>query len=214
MNKRKVDDFDLNINIDTINQLLINNMYKIYNNYSNPLNCDKILLLDNHIYFNSTINDESIKTLILYINTIISNQNILNNKTIILHINSKGGLLKSLVEFINYKQTCNYEIFSIIDKECQDIGIILASICNYRIINKNANCKFSKITENSYFWNYFQQCNNDTEEIKQFKNTLDHIFTNIIESKLTLHKLNAYFEKGCIWDAKKYKKLGLADEII
>ena len=50
-----------------------------------------INVTNNHIYFNATINDNSINNLIKCINNIIELKNKDYDKTIILHINSMGG---------------------------------------------------------------------------------------------------------------------------
>jgi len=210
-NKRKYETIYCTENID---KLLLSNNYKIYNSYNNPLNCDKILLCDNHIYFDAIINQETIQTLVIYIESIIQNIVLIgSDKSIYIHINCKGGFTQYLFEFITYKKTCSIELISIIDKECIDCGIILAAICNFRIINKNAICKLSKYDSKNLYWNYFKQCNNNVES-KRINDLLFVIICQVIESKITPEKLEKYFEKDCIWDAKKYKKLGLADEVV
>lgn len=232
LNKRKLDT-DVN-KFDEINNLLKNNQYKIYNNYNNPLNCDKIILCDNHIYFNATINKDSINILKSYINTIIGNMHLitsttnLNNKSIYLHIDCIGGHIINLLEFIEFKKNNNIEFISIIKNNVCDMGIVLAAVCDYRIINKNANCKLTPfLTQpieptqptqptqvNMNYWGFFKQCNNTSLETSQLKTILYDLLTNIIDSKLTANKLDIYLTKTNFWDAKKYKKLGLADEII
>lgn len=197
-----------------------NNSFKLYKNYINAMNCDKIILCDNHIYFNAIVTNYNIHKLIEFINTIeLSYKNILKEyqKTIYIHINSKGGFLYSLIEFIEFKKNNNIELISIIDCECNDVAIILASLCNYRVINKKAICILSKYNincTNLNYWGYFKQCENFHELISNFYNELVNIFCNIIDSKITNEKLKKYLENNCIWDSKKYKKIGLADEIV
>ena len=202
-------------------------LYDIYNDEST---CNKIKLLDNHVYFNAIICDKTINKLMEFIQNITQsfefnkkkfvNNEYDNHKTIYLHINSKGGNLKSILPFIAFKNEFNIEITSIIQRECNDAAILLASICDYRIIKKNATCKLSSYTDKNlhnnlpYFWDYFKQCNNDTGEIIEFKNTLYSLFCNTIDSKITIDKLNIYLNQNNNWNSKKYKKLGLADEII
>jgi hypothetical protein len=185
------------------------------------MNCDKIILCDNHIYFNAIVNNYNINKLIEFINTIVMsyNNNILKDyeKTIYIHITSKGGFLYSLGPFFEFKKQNNIELISIIEYECNDVAIILASLCNYRVINKKALCKLSKYNiacTNLNYWGYFKQCENCNELISKFYNELVHVFCNIIESKITNEKFYKYLENYCVWDCKKYKKIGLADEII
>lgn len=209
--KRKNTDFS-NIFIP-----ILTNKYKLYDVYNNSLNCDKIVLMDNHICFDAIINKESICALINFINIIIANKHLFSDFKIYIHINCKGGIFTELTNFISFKKICAYEIVSIIDKECYDSGFILASLCNYRIINKNAKVymsKFTVSTKGDYYWNYFNQCINS--EIMNFNVILYDVLCNIIDSNLTSVKLDSYLNKNTliVWDCKKYKKLGLVDEII
>ena len=214
-NKRK--HCDLTYNCETINTT----GSKLYDKYYNVFNCDKLELIDNHIYFDSLINKESICCLIQFINYIIKNKYlfVFNDFKIYIHINSKGGLFYELMNFVNYRNECIYEIVSIIDKECYDSGFVLAALCSYRIISKNAKVYLSKIhcdLENNIYWNYFKQC--PQENCEDFKNLLYDVLCVKVESNLTPEKLDSYFTNDAStvlsWNSKKYKKLGLADEIL
>ena len=213
MSKRKLDisDFD-------VNELIKNNNYIIYNYYNNPTNCDVITLCDNHIYFNACINDYTISKLILYIQSIIGNLHLIGiNKSIYLHINSKGGIIHALNNFIAFKKSCSIEIISIIENNCSDAGIIIASLCNYRIINKNAFIKLTNYNPSYTFpnyWNYFKQCENNSSELEILKKNIYYIFCELIDSKITNEKMEKYLQCDRLWDAKKCKKLGIIDEII
>ena len=214
-NKRK--HCDVNYNCETI----LPSACKLHDKYFNVLNCDKIVLLDNHIYFDSLINKESIACLINFINSIIKVKYLFsaNDFKIYIHINCKGGLFYELMNFVNYRNQCIYEIVSIIDKECYDSGFILAALCSYRIITKNAKVYLSKIhcgVQNNIYWNYFKQC--PQENSQDFKNLLYDVLCVNIESNLTPEMLSQYFENDTStvlsWNSKKYKRLGLADEIL
>jgi hypothetical protein len=194
---------------------------KLYDKYYNVLNCDKVELIDNHIYFDSLVNKESIGCLIQFINYIIKNKYVFvfNDFKIYIHISSKGGLFYELMNFMNYRNECIYEIVSIIDKECYDSGFVLAALCSYRIISKNAKVYLSKIhcdSINNIYWNYFKQCSQENSE--DFKNLLYDVLCVKVESNLTPEKLSYYLANEssniCSWNSKKYKKLGLADEIL
>lgn len=206
-----------NTNFINVYTPLMTNKYKLYDSYNNSLNCDKLVLMDNHVCFDALINKENVRVLINFINIIIANKHLFSDFKIYIHINCKGGIFTELLSFIDFKKTCAYEIVSIIDKECYDSGFILAALCNYRIINKNAKVYMSKFiisSKGDYYWNYFNQCNND--EIMNFNVMYYDILCNIVESNLTCDKLDTYLQKNMVivWDCKKYKKLGFADEII
>ena len=211
MPKRKSCDFK------NVFEPILANKYVLYDIYNNHSNGDKLVLMDNHICFNSLINSQSISNLIKFINTIINNKHLFPSFKIYLHINSKGGCFSDLVNFIKFKKECVYEIISIIDKDCYDSGFVLASLCNYRIINKSAKVYYSKFIisdKGDYYWNYFLQCSND--QINDLKKLFYDILCNLLESNLTREKLDCYFQNNDlqVWDCKKYKKLGLADEIV
>jgi ATP-dependent protease ClpP protease subunit len=191
--------------------------FTIYDNYNNPLNCDNITLYNNHISFNCIINNDNIDKLILYITSIVNNKKILNYPDFIyLHINSLGGRLSSLQKFINFFNTLDTQIISIIENKCCDCAILLASLCHYRIIKKDAICILSKydVINIPYYWSAFKQCENDQQEISTFVNSLINILCNFSQSKITIQKLQNYLQYNQNWNAKKCKKLGLVDEII
>lgn len=203
-----------------INNYNHNNLSKtfiIYNTYSNPLNCDKITLYNNHISFNCIINNDNIDKLILYITSIVNNKQILNHPDFIyLHINSLGGRLSSLQKFIDFFNTLDTQIISIIENKCCDCAILLASLCHYRIIKKDAICILSKydVINIPYYWSAFKQCENNSQEISIFVNSLINILCNVSQSKISIQKLQNYLQYNQNWNAKKCKKLGLVDEII
>lgn len=191
--------------------------FTIYDNYNNPLNCDNITLYNNHIAFNCIINNENIDKLILYITSIVNNKKILNYPDFIyLHINSLGGRLSSLQKFIDFFNTLDTQIISIIENNCNDCAILLASLCHYRIMKKDAICILSKydVINIPYYWSAFKQCENDQQEISTFVNSLINILCNVSQSKITIQKLQNYLQYNQNWNAKKCKKLGLVDEII
>jgi hypothetical protein len=211
MTKRNSNEFN------NVYEPILANKYMFYDIFTNHNNGDKIVIMDNHVSFNATINSQSIDVLIKFINNIINNKHLFPSFKIYLHINSKGGCFSELVNFIKFKKECVHEIISIIIKDCYDSGFVLASLCNYRIINKNAKVYYSKFViseKGDYYWNYFAQCSHD--QVNDFKKLFYDIMCNLVKSNLTRDKLDGYFLKNDlqVWDCKKYKKLGLADEIV
>tara|TARA_Y100000389_G_scaffold162147_1_gene164825 strand:- start:442 stop:1116 length:675 start_codon:yes stop_codon:yes gene_type:complete len=195
----------------------LSKIFTIYNSYSNPLNCDNITLYNNHIAFNCIINNENIDKLILYITSIINNKKILNYPDFIyLHINSIGGRISSLNKFIDFFNTLDIQIISIIEKKCNDCAILLASLCHYRIMNKDAICILSKydVINIPYYWCAFKQCENESQQISIFIKSLTNILCNVSQSKISIEKLQIYLQNNQNWNAKKCKKLGLVDEIV
>ena len=104
-------------------------------------------------------------------------------------------------------------------------GLFLAALCDYRIIKKNAICKFNTYDANNKYNNYwyiFKQYdifndNNDNNHNNDNSNDISQLI-NIcyenIKSKISKEKLEKYLLQNNTWNSKKYKKLGLADEIV
>jgi ATP-dependent protease ClpP protease subunit len=212
MNKRKYHQYSHSKYIENFS-IQEKNIYCLSKDYYNSLNNNKINLRNNNIYFNAIVDKDSIDTLISYIKFVKDNIYLLFNKNIYIHINSKGGYLKDIYKFIEFKNQLQYELISIVDNECVDVGIILASLFHYRIINSNAKIIINKY-HNTNYWNYYKQCEDGEGNVDNFKYYLYNIFCNIIESKITDTKLIPYLNNGCNWDSKKYKKIGLVDEIV
>ena len=221
--ERSINDENMIYNENNSTKLNILNLYKVYHNiynnelklfevYHNIYNNDKITVYNNHIYFNAVINDETISTLIKFINLI---NKLLKKDTVYIHIKSYGGYLKSIKSFIYYKKNLNIQLISIIIDVCYDCGFILAALCDYRIILSNVKVFLTKYdTNHPNYWMSYKQCNNNVDNIYEFKNELYNILSCELDSKLTTLKLNNYLIQNNCWDAKKYKKLGLSDEIV
>ena len=57
-----------NNNFSNVYIPIMTNKYKLYDTYNNSLNCDKLVIMDNHICFDALINKENMCVLINFIN--------------------------------------------------------------------------------------------------------------------------------------------------
>lgn len=207
----------------------------LYDVYYDIALINKIIMKNNHIYFKSIVNDETIDKLIEDIEIIIyyfmgngngngngsngngsnSSSSCSSNKIIYLHINSLGGNVKSLQKFIEYKKICTYEIISIVEYKCMDCGFILAALCDYRIVQRKAICMLTYNTFAGDYWGAYKQSSGLLERV-EIKNYIYDVLCYVVKTnrKLTVMKLDKYFQKNNIWDSRKYRKLGFADEVI
>lgn len=210
LKRKEIEQFDIN-QASSINS----NNFDLQ--YINPVNCDKIKLKNRDIYFTCIISDDSINKLIEYI-IYIKQKNPSDLNTIFIHITSKGGYVSSLLTFLNFKQTSNFHLTSIIVDHCNDAAIILSSMCDYRIITKNSVCNLSKYDYINYknYWGYFKQCELDETSTSYLKNLIYDLFLKFIKTKLNNEKLNAYliYSSNNNFNSKKCKKLGIIDEIV
>ena len=205
MTKRKFED-DV-VLLDNLNKMGNSNVLNYH--YYNELNTDSIKIFNNRIIFHSTVTSLTIIKLFEFIK-IIMESNIFDklNNTIYIHIISRGGQLQGLYDFImikneNYK---NIEFVSVIENSCTDVGFILASLCDYRIIKKNVICYMSKINENSKYWGFYDQGDNFLQKF--------HYIISYTKYKVKKDKMLKYIKQNNIWNAKKMVKIGFIDEII
>ena len=76
-----------NNNFSNVYIPILANKYKLYDSYNNSLNCDKLVIMDNHICFDALINKENMCVLINFINIIITNKHLFSDFKIYIHIN-------------------------------------------------------------------------------------------------------------------------------
>tara|TARA_B100000965_G_scaffold169506_2_gene141382 strand:+ start:3233 stop:3844 length:612 start_codon:yes stop_codon:yes gene_type:complete len=203
MSKRKFDDI---INFNPNKNKCVLDVH--YTNESLPNT--NVFLKDNHIYFESIINTETIDILIHFIKSIITNSNNFKDSSVYIHINSNGGSVGDLIKFMEFKNNSDIEIISIIQYKCNNTAILFASLCDYRIICKKTICVLNKYVGDN-MWGQYIQCNKD--EIERFKQCMLFIL-NTISYKVTEEKMNKYFSQDNCWNAKKMKKIGFVDEIV
>ena len=180
------------------------------NNYNK-----KIFVIDNHIYFYIKIDDENMKIFANYVNELITTYNF-DDKEIYIHINSAGGYLNILMEYVEIFdiQVSNNPIkfISIVEHNVNNCAIIFAALCHNRVFNKNAKMIMHKLTDN--YWYFFKQCNNNSNDITVFRNDLINILVRCSKDKLDRERAERIIDNGGEWNCKKCKKLGLIDIIV
>ena len=177
--------------------------------YYNELNLDSIKIYDGRVIFHSTVTTITITKLFEFIKIIMESSvfDRINNR-IYIHIISRGGELQGLYDFLHVKSIYfpNVELVSVIENSCTDVGFMLASLCNYRIIKKNVICYMNKIDENSKYWGLYDQGEN-------LLGKFDYVISNT-KYKVTKDKILKYIKQANVWNAKKMVKIGFMDEII
>ena len=205
MSKRKFED-------PVVLQVVPNNTLEtgLFNSlYYNELNLDSIYIYNGRVIFHSTVTTTTITKLFEFIKIIMESSvfDRINNR-IYIHIISRGGELQALYDFMNFKSIyfSNIELVSVIENTCTDVGFMLASLCNYRIIKKNVICYMNKIDKNSKYWGVYDQGENLLEKF-------DYVISNT-KYKVSKDKMLKYMKQSNVWNAKKMVKIGFMDEII
>tara|TARA_B100001094_G_C17978219_1_gene693876 strand:+ start:136 stop:759 length:624 start_codon:yes stop_codon:yes gene_type:complete len=198
-----------------VSQIILNDMSNrdntdlLNSQYYNELNLDSIKIFDDRIIFHSTVSSITIKKLFEFIKIILESSiyDRINNR-IYIHIISRGGNLQSLYDFLDIKTNyfANLELVSVIESSCTDVGFMLASLCDYRIIKKNVICYMNKLNDNSKYWGFYEQGENLLQKF-------DYVISKT-KYKVSKDKMLKYIKQTNIWNAKKMVKIGFIDEII
>jgi ATP-dependent protease ClpP protease subunit len=126
-----------------------------------------------HIYFNSTVSDESIDELI---EKVKQANNIENPKPILIHICSFGGNLKAGLRFLTIFKTSKMPIATIIDNYSCSAATFLSVSSPYRVMNKYGYCLLHEYSINGFIndkRNYFV---NSIREIDNYFNIIIEMY--------------------------------------
>tara|TARA_Y100001935_G_scaffold255649_1_gene270479 strand:+ start:1432 stop:2154 length:723 start_codon:yes stop_codon:yes gene_type:complete len=189
--------------------------YKLFdhNIYDSSLYC-----IDNHIYFNTIIDDYNINKLKNIILQLKSNYPFQSDDTFIyIHINEKKfkkrcssyGYLTPLLNNIEIFKSTDIPLVSIAHGDISDIYIFLCALCQYSYIDKKITVTINQLKQN--VWNNCIQSNYvDTT----LKNTIIGLFNIITDNKIKFDKISYYLDNGFVMNAKKAIKNHLFSGII
>jgi ATP-dependent protease ClpP protease subunit len=170
---------------------------------------------NNHIYFNSDINQISAfnlnKELRNMENRLKNTASILNIDPIpiYLHLTTNGGLIHSAFSIIDCMNTLTIPIYTVIDGYVASAGTLISVCGNKRYIGKNAYMLIHELR--SGVWGKMTYLE---EEMENFKKVQDHLI-NIYVDKTTLthKKLTKILKKDVEWNAEEAITNGLVDSI-
>jgi len=207
MFKRKIEDSVLPLNCNC----------GVINVYKNPLNTDNIGMIGNHIIFNSNVISETLNIILNTIKLIVEVNNIHKlPPCVYLHIGSYGGSLEALKSFTVDKNRLfpDVELISVIEKNCTDVGFLLAAVCDYRIIKKNTICFMSRLDRGpeTIYWGAYKQFPLGLPSEFELLHLLEYIFDRC-KCKVTKEKLLKYLSYTNTWKSKKMLQIGFIDVI-
>ena len=179
---------------------------------------EKIFIIDNHIYFNGIIDDKNLLLLKSKINEYIVENGDIQNRVdstvdltncIVIHINSVGGYIDSLINHIDiFSKTV--KIVTIIENRVCDCGLLFAAISTRRYIKQQARVVIRGVHNN--YWYLFRQC--DVENINKFNENLIELFKVATNHKLNQDRILELIKTSQEFTPKKIKRLHFIDEII
>ena len=197
--KQKVDD-DNNDNND--------------NNEDN--NDDKVI--DNHIWFNADVSNDSIQSLIHVIHNKNKELNKIKNKftnfditpkPIFLHINSYGGNLFESMAGIDAIINSEIPIHTIVEGTAASAATLLSMVGDRRFMTKHSYMLIHQLS--SGMWGTMAELEDDHSNNKALMERLYELYTEY--TNLTKTKLKKILKKDIWWDADKCIEVGLVDGI-
>ncbi len=184
---------------------------------------NSVSIIDNHIYFYSSVNTESILELnkhILNLNKSLKKAKFEINERfeanidskIYLHINSYGGYIFDALAAIDTIKNSSIPVVSIIEGCAASAASLISVVANKRIMTPNSSILIHQLSGG--FWGTYEQMEDDHKNNSYLQNKMKKIYLTHTKGKLKEKRLNKILKRDIWWDPKKCKKLGLIDEII
>tara|TARA_B110000208_G_scaffold192028_1_gene261927 strand:+ start:3778 stop:4443 length:666 start_codon:yes stop_codon:yes gene_type:complete len=177
-----------------------------------------VKMVDNHIWFNADVTNESIQRLIYEIHIKnIALQKIKNKftnfditpKPIFLHINSYGGDLFESMAGIDAILNSEIPIHTIIEGTAASAATLLSIVGKKRYITKHSYMLIHQLS--SSMWGTMAELEDDHTNNQALMDRLYKLYMEY--SNLTKSKLKKLLKKDIWWDAEKCIEVGLVDGI-
>ena len=191
-----------------------NKKYDILNEYGSS---SKVYSHDNHIYFYSNVNKETVyklNDLIIKINqkyNDVKNKNpslIITPKPIYLHINSYGGGVFAAFTAIDFIKNSEIPVHTIIEGASASAATLISVVGEKRYMCRNASMLIHQLSS----WTQGKM-NELEDEFKNLEEMMEHIKKIYVDhTKLKKGELTKLLKHDRWWDFNKCKKHGLFDE--
>tara|TARA_B110000211_G_scaffold92073_2_gene107287 strand:- start:559 stop:1224 length:666 start_codon:yes stop_codon:yes gene_type:complete len=177
-----------------------------------------VKMVDNHIWFNADVTNESIQRLIYEIHIKnIALQKIKNKftnfditpKPIFLHINSYGGDLFESMAGIDAILNSEIPIHTIIEGTAASAATLLSIVGKKRYITKHSYMLIHQLSGS--MWGTMAELEDDHTNNQALMDRLYKLYMEY--SNLTKSKLKKLLKKDIWWDAEKCIEVGLVDGI-
>jgi ATP-dependent protease ClpP protease subunit len=175
----------------------------------------KIYRENNHIYFYSEIDRNSISKLNILIRQaeeycIVTSLRLrVDDIPIYLHIYSNGGYVHSAFAAIDVIKGCRVPVYSIIEGATASAGTLISVVCKKRFIRPTAYMLIHQLS--SECWGKMSEITDEYKNLTNMMTKITNIYTEY--SKLTPKKLEKLLKHDLWLDSKKSLKYGLADEV-
>ena len=181
-------------------------------------NESSIKVVDNHIWFNASVCNESIQSLIHTIHTKnnelkkIKNKFtnfVITSKPIFLHINSYGGDLFEAMAGIDAIINSDIPIYTIVEGTAASAATLLSMVGERRFITRHSYMLIHQLS--SGMWGTMEELEDDQKNNKALMERLYELYTGY--TNLSKSQLKKILKKDIWWDSSKCVEVGLVDGI-
>jgi len=203
--KVKKDDKDENEIVDKLFQLGGGDMKKE----------EKVERVNNHIYFYSEVNRNSILELILLIKEIeeenisMSHRMNIQEIPIYLHIQSEGGSIFAVFSAIDTIQECKVPVHTIIEGNVASAGSLLSIVGKKRYIRPHSYILIHELS--SGFWGKFSEIEDDFMNLKELMVQIKNLYQEY--TTIPKKKMDEILKHDIWWNSDICISYGLVDEI-
>lgn len=182
---------------------------------SNKNNDTKIERENNHIYFYSEVERESIFELIALIreaeeeSVLTSLKLNIEELPIFLHINSLGGCVHNALLAIDVISSCKVPIHTIIDGATASAGTLISIVGKKRYIRPSARMLIHQLS--SQCWGKMNEIEDEYENLKNLMEEIKKIYKD--NTSIPKKELEKILKHDLWFDSDKCIQYGLADEL-
>lgn len=182
---------------------------------NNVNEADDIYREDNHIYFHTDIDRNSISRLSILLREaeeyciLMGLRLRMDTITIYLHIYSNGGCIYSAFSAMDLIQSLKVPVYSVIEGATASAGTLISMICEKRLIRPLGHMLIHQLS--SACWGKMSEMTDEYNNLKGLMKTIRDLYLQ--HTKLSSKKLNELLHQDIWLDAKQSISFGLADEI-
>jgi ATP-dependent Clp protease protease subunit len=175
----------------------------------------KIKRRNNHIYFYSEVDRDSIFELIMLIreaeeeNMITSLKLHIDNVPIFLHINSNGGIIFEAFNAIDVIKSCRVPVYTIIEGATASAGTLISVVGIKKYICPNAYMLIHQLS--STCWGKMSEIEDEFKNLQELMDKIKDIYKK--HTKISKKELEELLKHDIWLNSEKSLKYGLADEI-
>ena len=185
---------------------------------------DKVMIIDNHIYFYADVNNDSIlelnkciyklnKELLLFKTSSKIEYGLdLNDMCIYLHINSVGGYVTDAFSGVDTIINSKIPIYSIVEGYAASAATFLSVVCHKRYMTKHSTILIHQLSGG--YWGTYNQMTDDMTNSTYLQKQIRKLYLEYCKGKIKKERLDELLKRDLMLNFKKCRKMGLVDELI